>query len=62
MKTKIAHLFFTTALMLNLNLVSDIGGPTVPPKPTSGPAYKADESNRSLFHSSENNTTDVTRQ
>ncbi|WP_298223889.1 hypothetical protein [Flavobacterium sp.] len=61
MKTKIAQLFFTTALMLTLNFGSDIGGPTLPPKPTSGPAYKADESTRSLFCSSENNLTDVTR-
>jgi hypothetical protein len=62
MKTKIAHLFFTTALMLTLNFGSDIGGPTLPPKPSSGPAFKADESNRSLIYSSENNQTDVTRQ
>ena len=61
MKTKIAQLFFTTALLLTLNFGSDIGGPTVPPKPPTGPAYTAADSNRSVFHNPESILNQVTR-
>jgi hypothetical protein len=51
MKTKIAQLCFTTALLLTLNFADDIGGPTLPPKPPTGPAYKLSDPGRDFFQS-----------
>ena len=53
MKTKIAQLFFTTALMLTMNFGADIGGTTLPPKPPTGPACKSVDLNRNYINSTQ---------
>jgi hypothetical protein len=59
MKTKIAHLLFTTVLLLALNFGTDIGGPTVPPQPPTGPAFKSSASDGISVNSKQSILLDV---
>jgi|GEM_PF-5034899 len=62
MKTNTAQLFFTTALLLTLNFGVDIGGPTVPPKPPTGPAYQSTDPSRDFSNGHESILKEVTPQ
>jgi len=53
MKTKIAQIVSATALLLTLHFGTDIGGPTIPPKPNSGPAHHQTNLDRAAFNCSE---------
>ena len=54
MKTKVTQFLFATVLLFSLNAIADIGGPTLPPKPPTGPPFKEADSEHYVSKNLEN--------